>query len=313
LFFRRFLHVAGLEGKEVDWNEEAISLKDQLLQDDPSGVDVGLGLFAEINRAIAIRFISTPIRVGINAVVLDDSVKRRSLTPEQLRDALTHDGNEFQQKLLPIVMESEVGGLYITRMLRFKKPLVDFVKKFQPELYGRQLIARERKFNGDPAARVPVVVVDEVTALYILRYLEQQNQAAHLVFSLDDSESVKIEKQILPEFLVSMSVNRKHRELVDYLLDAMRLFLRTEIETISMYYVQFFRELENLAADVGPATSLSTLATSSQVKRQAARRWAEYTFGLPSAYFSPQHQDDFELPWSVILSRANSILNPPRL
>ena len=289
-FLKRFLHIAGIDGEEISRDDDAISLKDQLSAGE---VDLGLGLLATIDRALTIRFLTTPIRVGLNAVVLDESLSRRPLTPKQLRDALTQKTSvkDAQQQILPIVMKDEVGGTYIRKTLRFDPAMVDFVEKFQYTLYGKQLRSREQRFGGDSTARVPVAVLDEVTALYVLRYLQQEKRPARLIFSLDDSDSVKDEKKDLPEFLVSMSLNRKNTELIDYLTDALRLFLRTEIETIASYYVRFFHELETLAKE--------TVSTA------AARRWAEYTFGISEGYLAIH--EDVDLPWSVILKRASML------
>jgi hypothetical protein len=67
-FIYRFFQLAGIRHKLIE-RDEMVDLKEQIVDGD---VDVGVGLFATLDRSLMVKFFPTPIRVGLNAVVPGD-------------------------------------------------------------------------------------------------------------------------------------------------------------------------------------------------------------------------------------------------
>jgi hypothetical protein len=306
LFTQRFIRVAGINATvERPSSSDSISIKDQLRRNE---IDIGLGMFATLDRALTIKFLTTPIRIGLNAIVLDTSIVRAGLTIEDVAAGLLPDesprSRRIQTRLLPIVARHDVGGKYIRNTLKITPAGVHFIDRFDHTLYAHELIQREDACRGDRQAALPVVVGDEVSAIYILASLEEHKQGAGLVFPLNTEQSVMAEKDksTLPEYLVSISLRRSNYELNEYLSDALRLFLRTEVHSISSDYLAFYRELEAVAKLRVPANRFSTRYATTATRSKNASDWVKYTFGLLPEYLK-EHQD-FDLPWLPILKAA---------
>ena len=164
---------------------------------------------------------------------------------------------------------------------------------------------------------IPVALVDDVMALYVLRHLDKEKRAACLVFPLSNESVASGTKKWMPEYLVGLSVKRTNLELSDYLQDALRLFLRTEVQMISTFYAEVCLEFEDFATETCAANRTWSGQYTELIDGQAAagnrpcgRAWVEYTFGLTPTQLKV-HQD-FELPWNPILLHAQKIYHRKR-
>jgi DNA-binding transcriptional LysR family regulator len=309
-FIARFFRLAGIQYRFVE-RDELVDLKEQLVQDE---VDVGIGIFATLDRSLMIKFFTTPIRVGLNAIVLEETLRRTGVGIKPLRKILAPEelgaSPEPNLSVAPVVVRSDVGGIYASKTLGFSESNLEFAANHHYSTYGDKLIAQEKDYVQAGLLKTPVALVDDVTALYILLYLDKQGVRARLVFPFSTELSAGLEKKWMPEYLVSISIKRTNVELVDYLRDALRLFLRTEVQMISSFYKDVCLQFEDLATElcVGNRSwepdDLSRVSVSNpgEENRACARAWVEYTFGLSSAQLEV-HQD-LELPWKPILQKS---------
>lgn len=311
-FVARFMRIAGI-GHQFIKTDDLVDLID-LVQSD---VDVGLGIFATLDRSLLIKFFSTPIRVGLNAIATDIGLQRASLTIQTVRKLLAPEelGKSPQpdSRITPVVIRSDVGGIYTTKTLGYTEEGCEFPGGHHYREYGKTIIKLESRYGTHQLSKLPIAIVDDVTAIYIMRYLQRNNVRARLVFPVGTERSAGQERKWLPEYLVSISVKRTNTELVDYLRDALRLFLRTEIQMISSFYHDVCCQFETLATAVGVGTlswtnddkSRSAYQDQDEENRAAAKAWVEYTFGITENQI--RLRQDFDLPWKVILEMSRSL------
>ena len=311
-FIVRFFRLAGIQYRFIE-RDELSDLKEQLVQEE---IDVGVGIFATLDRSLLIKFFTTPIRVGLNAVVLDETLRRTGLGVKLLRSILAPEeleSSEPNPRVAPIVVQGDVGSIYATKTLGFNESNLEFAANHHYSAYCETVIEKERQHAKAGLLKAPVALVDDITALYVLRFLDKQGASGRLVFPFSTEESAALEKKWMPEYLVSISIKRTNVELVDYLRDALRLFLRTEVQMISSFYKDVCTQFEDLATElrIGERSweedDLSKI-TGMHVEgdnRASARAWVEYAFGLSRNQLEV-HQD-FELPWKPILQKSKNM------
>jgi hypothetical protein len=320
-FMVRFLRLSGVKYRFVE-RDGVADLKTQLVQED---LDVGIGIFATLDRSLMIKFFTTPIRIGLNAIVLEDTLRRTGLSVKaaarknggearpSLRQILAPEAlesfPEADLSIVPVVVRTDVGGIYATKTLGFTESSLEFAADHHYSSYAEKLIEEELRYAGAGVPKAPVAIVDDVSALYVLRSLDRKKAGARLVFPLSNVKAAGEEKKWMPEYLVSISVKRTKADMVDYLRDALRLFLRTELQMISSFYTEACAQLENLAKEFCISNRSWKGKNSGELadsyagdNRKLARAWTEYTFGLTKAQLNA-HQD-FELPWKPILQIA---------
>jgi hypothetical protein len=312
-FIARFLRLAGIKYKFVG-RDDIVDLKEQLVQDE---LDVGVGIFATLDRSLLIKFFSTPIRVGLNAIVLEEGLDRTGLNVRDLRKLIapeeTRDKLQANLTIAPIVVRSDVGGIYASKILGYSETNLEIPMGHHYSSYGQKLIDMEDDYKNRHVTKIPVVLADDVMALYIVRFLDKQERCARIIFPFGTEQSAGQERKWLPEYLVSVAVKRTNTELADYLRDALRLFLRTEMQMISSFYRDVCVQFETMATEAGigrrawAQDDLSRLAKTNEKEenRAAARAWVEYTFGLCKMHLGLR--EDSELPWSAILQISESL------
>jgi hypothetical protein len=312
-FFGRFMRLAGIRHQFIE-TDDLVDLKDQLVQNE---VDVGLGIFATLDRSLLVKFFSTPIRVGLNAIATDAGLARAGVSIQHLRKILAPEelGKSPQPdpNITPVVIRSDVGCIYSMRTLGYTETRIEFAGGHAYSEYGKTLIQLEDRYDSVKVPKLPVVIVDDVTALYVIRFLQKKKIRARLIFPVGTEASAGQERKWLPEYLVSVSVKRTNTELVDYLRDALRLFLRTELQMMSSFYHDVCRQLEKMATDVGVGTlswtnqdvSRKAYEDQNEENRAAARSWVEYTFGITENQL--RLRQDFNLPWRAILDMSRSL------
>jgi hypothetical protein len=317
-FMARFFRLSGIKYRFIERDEMA-DLKMQLVQGE---LDVGIGIFATLDRSLQIKFYTLPVRVGLNAIVLEETLRRTGLSitdgnrrdtlgaRRSLRQILAPEALEgFPEpdlNIVPVVVRTDVGGIYAMKTLGFTESDVEFAADHHYSSYAEKLLEEERRYSDTGLSKAPVAIVDDISALYVLRSLDKKKAGARLVFPLSNPRSASQEKKWMPEYLVGISVKRTNEDLVDYLRDALRLFLRTEIQMISSLYTEACLQMESLATEFcnfnrswKGSTTGEPAGLQPNDSQNNARTWAEYTFGLSEAQLN-FHQD-FELPWKPIL------------
>jgi hypothetical protein len=80
-----------------------------------------------------------------------------------------------------------------------------------------------------------LAVADEVTCLSIIGSVRELEESAMLVFPLATALSVQSQKTELPEFMLSIMVNRDPADdpIFDYLRDALWQMLQTDVELLA--------------------------------------------------------------------------------
>ena len=310
-FVARFFRLAGLPFKFIP-RDEVVDLKEQLVQEE---VDIGVGIFATLDRSLMIKFFATPIRVGLNAVVLEETLTRTGIEVETLRQVLAPKDLDLtatpDSRVTPIVVKSDVGGHYASKTLGFTEANLEFAECHRYSAYAQKLVDEEDHARKEGLTKTPVALVDDITALYVLRSLDKQHKGARMVFPFSNERSARDEKKWMPEYLVSLSVKRTNVELADYLRDALRLFLRTEIQMISSFYSKICLEFEMLAMETcianrswtrGPTELVDSLEDEN---RERAHAWVEYTFGITSGQL--RFHQDFDLPWKPIMETGKEM------
>lgn len=312
-FFARFMRIGGIRYRFIK-PDILFDLKNQLVQNE---VDVGLGIFATLDRSLLIKFFSTPIRVGLNAIATEAGLERASLSITTVRKLLAPQelGKSPQpdSSIAPVVIRSDVGGIYAMKTLGYTEANLEFARGHLFSEYGDSVIEAEKRYAALQIPKLPIAIVDDVTALYIIRHLQRKKISARLIFPVGTEKSAGQERKWLPEYLVSISVKRTNTELVDYLRDSLELFLRTELQMISSLYYDACRQFETMASEVGVGTlswmredsSRSPHQDQDEENRGAARAWVEYTFGITENQL--RLRQDFDLPWKAILDMSRSL------
>jgi hypothetical protein len=136
---------------------------------------------------------------------------RQILAPEALESF-----PEADLSIVPVVVRTDVGGIYATKTLGFTESNLEFAADHHYSSYAEKLIEEELRYAGAGVPKAPVAIVDDVSALYVLRSLDRKKAGARLVFPLSNVKAAGEEKKWMPEYLVSISVKRTKDDLVDY-------------------------------------------------------------------------------------------------
>jgi hypothetical protein len=307
-WFTRFSRLSTLDHRNLP-REELVDLKDQLEKDE---IDIGVGLFAALDRSLMIKFFETPIRVGLNAVVLDKTLKRTGWTVEQLRSTIAPEEPEralADSRLQPIVVESDVGGVYASKVLGFGASDVVYPSDRLYSSYVEKLIEEEAQYANLRISKVPIAMVDDFAALSLLLMLYKRGVPGRLVFPFSNDESGGNAKKWMPEYLISIAVKRTNTELVGYLQDALRLFLRIEVQMISSSYLKACEYFEGRMLELCARSRACSghdpsdfLEPYQAGELEETRKWVRYTFGITPDQLD--YHQDFDLPWKAILRKS---------
>lgn len=260
------------------------------IADTRRSVNVGVGVLSSADRLTVLRTLLLPPRIGLNAVILSDDAGRI----ESLREMLLGRCS-FDPGVAPVVLKHEVGYNHLFG-LGVVEEQMKFVEQLRPEEYAARLV-------GLRGRRCPLAVADEVTCLSIIGSVKELEESAKLVFPLATALSVQSQKTELPEFMLSIMVNRDPADdpIFDYLRDALWQMLQTDVELLAGEYASLCSALEEFAVRHLP----EPYGTNA-----SAREWAEYTLRLQQGFIDLYV--DQCLPWKPILVRAIEILEERR-
>ena len=193
IVFERFRRMAGLSEKPVSVRSDFAQLKEDVWR---GHTDIALGLLATPDRCVKLKFFHTPIRYGINCVYLKNGSHGAKVAEAELRAFLlgVPSAGDLAHILNPVVMESEVGGLYMSRILGFRRDLTTFVPRLSARLYVQTLLEK------DCSARLSVAVADEVTCFEIVRHLHREGQHPCLLFTPATERSAREQSDHVPRY-----------------------------------------------------------------------------------------------------------------
>lgn len=263
---------------------------------------IGFGLLSSIERLTLLEPLHTPIRVGINAVLVTRGKVNR---PEAIVNCIKRFlcGMPIGGKGIRAVAfgaKHEVGFSHLTHMYRRKlwpeltvtNPPIDILQASQ---YVDKLIR---------TSDVPYfAVADEVTCLAIMKEIDDRKLGkevrTELVFSLASLSTVQSEKTQLPEYLMSILIPRaegsdarsSRASGYSFLKDALWMLLQGDVELFAQSYAELCHSLADFASKALPGP-----------RRQEAAPWAEYTLRLHKTALA--RYVDHQLPWRPILERA---------
>lgn len=283
--FQRFLafaalpHSATSQAREIPFGDVAEELQ-------TTNIDLLVGQMATVDRALRQEFFVTPIRIGLNAICHKDfSIWQPDLSEAALCDALQINGSkEVRQKLLFLIQEEEVGGLYVKRALDGKFKALPFGNH---AAYARALESHEAR------DRVPVAVVDEYTCTGIVNEMGGQGRFVFPVVGMPTAV-------MLPVYAVGMTVNRRHRQWIDYLQRGLGLFLAADSQYLGRRYAALWDELR---AEL--TTSYIAAGMTPTAAQAAAASSADSILSLGDA-----DPTVVPPPWLPIVHTANKIVHP---
>lgn len=175
--------------------------------------DLLAGIFATPDRALAMKFFSTPIRVPLNGIELDPHTggDSKSLLEGKL-------SNSHHRKFHLVVAEDEAGDLFVRNTLR-----IDLEAEGQGsrERYDEhELAVRMRK--GPVTTRQVICVADDLMCRRTKSQLGKEGTNSELLFVVDPKKPMP-----MPTFQLCMAVDRRDAAWIDYLTDALGFFLHS--------------------------------------------------------------------------------------
>jgi N-acetylglutamate synthase-like GNAT family acetyltransferase len=193
---------------------------------------------ASLERARALTFLVTPIRVSVNGVMLRQPPNM--LPPNLLREARSLLAQGPSQTHIPfkiLAIPNEVGWVHVTRTLKVAETDIKAQRSLSNKKLADALTSYARK-NPVPH----ILVCDELTALGVLAEL---NGDGVMVFqsSTDESITQSEKRRSLPAHPLGIGISRENQRLYSYLREAMTIFLSFENETVAAAYEELYWNL----------------------------------------------------------------------
>jgi GNAT superfamily N-acetyltransferase len=303
----RFFDLAGIR-----LGDDSIKIENGLKTEDHSGSDIVYGLFDSIDRMLRmdLYFWRFPIRIGLGAVCGQQDWERRSdiarLLSERPERVSLSDRPRPKINIKPIVVDGEVGSIHCLRGLKIPIPPEDVL----PTLSVPELVNRLDAANENRGASVPVICVDELSALKILQAMGARGCS---IFPLNGGDaSYDAVRRELPQYYCSLATKRSApQEFNAFMRDALVQFLSTEIETTSNLWLQLAVALADTVRSVAIHVNRE-FRNAPDSSLEAAQQWSDawswvfYTLHLTNRYINSY--SDTILPWKPILRRARQLV-----
>lgn len=187
---------------------------------------------ASLERARALTFLLTPIRVSVNGLML----RKNSNLVQEARSLLAYGPLQTHVSFKILAIPNEVGWVHATRTLRVAANDIKSLGSLNTDELANAL--RRFALSTEPH----ILVCDELTAIGVLQKL---NQDGLLVFqpSTDESVTLSGKRRALPAHPLGIGVRRDNHQLDSYLKEAMRIFLSFENETVAASYEELYWKL----------------------------------------------------------------------
>jgi len=223
---------------------ERFSMKERIDWVESGKVDLLFNLVS-LQRMKKLEFLVSPIRIGINGVMLLDQMSRIDEASKLLTSGVQAKSNPFRV----LVCRHEVGAVYMESSNRLREldsaspdlqqACLDMVESINP-VY---LANRMRDTGGEPV----LLVCDEHTALNVVRELKGLGL---LVLSPNSDQAVirDQDRRALPAYYFGLGIRRHfNNPLIEFLRQNMRAFLSAEPENIAFWmedaYLSLVRHL----------------------------------------------------------------------
>jgi GNAT superfamily N-acetyltransferase len=210
---------------------------DLCLTFDPSkDSDFILSLFASPDRVVDhnLTFWQVPIKIGLNAICTD----RHLAEVRPIAKVLTRSLARAKVLLKPIVIDGEVGHNHCNHIGYADDELLK-VGGNSLNVLAKQLLA-EDAHRGDA---IPVVVVDEYTALRLLEKLEGRGVNVFPWSHLHARGEVDEPRRSLPEYHCCIAARRDHAPRNREIYEALEVFLRTHMQIVARQWVSLAEQL----------------------------------------------------------------------
>lgn len=292
-FFRRLLeNLLRLAATNPVLVEEATNLTDVPKQLSEGTADVVGAIFATPDRLKSMRFMTTPIRLGIAKIGSQGATGR---------------------ELLTIVNEKEVGYTYARYTLQKRQTEIKFVD------YDKASFAKAYLECGGNAE----IYVDDLMAMQVMaeifKRLKSRPSASEAIkmlpeITISSGRQAKSSSVIQPKYYLGISVFREEREWFEYLTEAWDIFASSNQNYISALYCQLYDALldEQKSATQGLASSMpdwneAKVSSFIKAKRNFLDIWAKAI----ESWLRFDHVDDnstiniaVQYPWSRIVRMA---------
>jgi hypothetical protein len=242
---------------------------------DNGDVDVGAAFCATPDRAIRLRFIPTPIKVGVNAITFAIFARTANRGDFSLKK-----GRSTALPIVPIANPKEVGDLYARYFLGYRHEIIP--SAYSVESFTDALLNEFSLWMQNQEQPLPVIFVDELMALQIHQELLNRLIKRH---ECPDNISIRTvgvpillmgnsplfehgsAAEFYPNYNVSMCVARQSPELFEFLTEAWSIFLRSNIN----YMINRYRILYNDM--IGITTAIETLVLRGRYQADVMAQW----------------------------------------
>jgi GNAT superfamily N-acetyltransferase len=319
---------------------------------------LALCYFANIERALTVKFFRTPLRVSLGMLCNASHRHLIQQIAEKVSLGRTSTGTtSLKRPLRFLAIENEVGDLYL-RQQRFTAPyerkptlnaaalaerLVQMGKESAEEEFRHEQVARrirelEKELEAahtddelgklhDELAKhrqeaklidtipIPVLLVDEYTALLVLRHAREElklelSYALPLTTARQNRES-DIRRE-MPLYYMSFACGREYAKFTYFLQDALDHFLTSEVQTTAVALASLLHNLEaeifEIAQYVGQWRGGRFEGSDlTQLQRQIiARQYALFALSLDVQTI--KNSDSIAKNWKRILQAAQTII-----
>jgi hypothetical protein len=271
-------------------------------------------------RLRKLRFITTPISISLNGVVLKDVPDVETVVDDAtgFLSGSTELGPSSQLRFRAVTITGEVGSVHVKWMNERLHPTQQLRPEVASTLKHQELARRVRASAGDG---LPLVLFcDELTALGVLQALGGRGR---LLFPLNSDASIARfhHRRRLPVHQLGIgypSVRSKRPTDMDRIVSLFRMFLESEREMVTAFYLELY---EQLKAHVNGCLEQSPDLYVGGVRRvrreevtgeylpeltlENTRAHVRRCLHLSRGTIALHREDD---PWTPILSRAREHL-----
>ena len=267
--------------------------------------------FASVNRVVNERFFFTPLRISLGAV----SHRRYSHLTSGIARSLHIEHWKSDLNIRPIVVRGEVGYHHCIHTLGFNKndDSMEILEEFDERALTTALYVA-CAVELEAGAPIPVVVVDEYTALGVFKGMGDDGLLS-LPITAEASNSKSSARREMPQYLMSLACSRSREALkfLELLDESLRLFLSTEMNSTAHVLTEIFWRLEKEVFDAtahlgswSDNDDYTNRRLEDHERQLIAREYALYTLSLDRRTAS--EHDTYPKHWQQILRQARELV-----
>jgi transcriptional regulator with XRE-family HTH domain len=288
--------------------------------------DIGAAFFATPDRASKLRFINTPLKVGVNA-----------LTFSKALPTVARMGSFAPPNFRPIVVTREAGWLYSTYVHEYRSMQHEILEHYDAKEYARRLLTSFERWLEKPEEErdreVPAVLADEVMCLEVVNELmnmlyQREHGRTFAKFGLPvlllgrngNLQGKLQETEFHPSYHVSICTNRSEPiEWHQYVEETFDIFLSSNSSYVGSLYANLHRNFSNQIETMdreleSSADSLKKeLDPKIEPKEALSDPWMRLV--LAWTHMDGPDNDDYPVrhPWTTIVAAAKRYTDPKAL